>query len=477
MEFARAIEPSPENFLPYDYCIFVLGNTGNGKSTFINTFINVALNKEPGNFITAIESKEYPAVDLDFSIDPIREGPPLGKSQTLSVHYYKISTNFTNYKTILLVDTPGLGAPEGVEKDDDFVDSILDSAIKIPKINAIIVIEKHSTNRLAPTLEYALYRLCEVIPNAFENKVILALSFDSGGPSNFLDEWFPFKHELKVSMNNVCFKYSNEVYLNDRKIAKKFKKKINKSREVIQQIFDKVINMDSQETSIYLQLFKEHNKIMKRISSFTIILENIDRICESITDSSFEINNANTMVWKRTKHHNTICVEHHTLCHENCDLNFKSTDGSKYFDNCYCMFQFCICLDKGSCKCIRNKKLCRICGCSSEQHVHRHKKPVMLAQTIEEIFNDMCISYTTKDPKIVLMKLREKKKEVLEKLLENEKTMMIICKNYKISRYFKLALNHQKYYRDPKNQAISNQKGVTLTKVYEELSKINPENK
>lgn len=100
MEFARAIEPSPEYFQPYDYCIFVLGSSGCGKSTFINTFINVALNRVPVNFITAIESKHYPIIDADFSINTMRESFIDGKIQTKSVHYYKISTEFTKYKIL-----------------------------------------------------------------------------------------------------------------------------------------------------------------------------------------------------------------------------------------------------------------------------------------------------------------------------------------------------------------------------------------
>lgn len=314
------------------------------------------------------------------------------------------------YKTILLVDTPGLYAPEGIEIDDNYIDSIIDSAIKIQKINVILVLEKFSTNRLVPTVKYYLCRLCEVIPNAFENKIILGLSFKLNGDSGFNNEWFPFACQLKVKMNNICFAYSNKTYITKPKKAELIKMSFKHSRKVINAIINKVIEMDSQETSIYSELFKDHNKIMKNISNFTIILENIDRIHTSMTNSSFEINNENVLTWKRTKKHNTICVEHHTLCHKNCDLNFTSADGSKYFENCFCMIHFCICLDSKNCRYNSGERTCRICGCGSAQHVHRHKKLVRNQLTIEKILSDLKISNTSKDPSMILMMLNEKKR-------------------------------------------------------------------
>lgn len=157
MSFARAAKPSLEEILPYDYCILVLGSTGCGKSTFINTFINVVQNKKPGDFITAIESTYYPETHQDFILDPVREELTSGLSHTKTVHYYKLSSDLTNNKTILLVDTPGLGAAEGIQQDDSFIENIIDSVRNHPTINAILVLERSSTNRITAYVDYCLY--------------------------------------------------------------------------------------------------------------------------------------------------------------------------------------------------------------------------------------------------------------------------------------------------------------------------------
>ncbi|OMJ67220.1 hypothetical protein SteCoe_35675 [Stentor coeruleus] len=470
MASARAVLPLPEYFLPYDYCILVLGGTGCGKSTFVNTFINVVLNRDPENLIIAVESKPYPNVHEDFIIESEGEDINSKLSHTKAVHYYKLSSEITNNKTILLVDTPGLGAAEGIKMDDSFIDKIIDAARTIPRINAIIVIEKSTTNRQTALVEYCLYRISEVIPNDFERKVILGITFHTG-PSDFDKSWFMFNVQMTAKLNNLCFSYTENDYKSKPKKLENSLKEWDKSKRKITRIIGKVFEMEAQETTIYTKLFTKHNEAMKAISDMTVILENIDSVVGSIINSSRNIESANVIKWERTLSHNTICVRHNTLCHENCFLNFTGVKNAEYFKNCACMHKNCNCPDPNFCECKFLDKKCKICNCGSDQHVHRHEKPVNKRQALESFLKDLSISGSKCDQKSILKELDNKRKDIYEKLYEYETQMLEISKNYKLSRYFGLALKHLELKVESANPGIQNNEIGEQIKLYKELSK------
>lgn len=67
----------------------------------------------------------------------------------------------------------------------------------------------------------------------------------------------------------------------------------------------------------------------------------------------------------------------------------------------------------------------------------------------------------------------KKKEEILEKLLENEKKMIAISKNYKLSKYFNKALKYKKYEDKSENNTIFDLKTISNITIFEELSKLN----
>ncbi|OMJ65443.1 hypothetical protein SteCoe_38210 [Stentor coeruleus] len=468
---ARAVLPRLNDILPYDYCILVLGGTGCGKSTFINTFINAILNREPQNLIIAVESKTYQQLHPNFIIESEAEDLTSKLSHTKAVHYYKLSSELTHNKTILLVDTPGLGAPEGIKMDDNFIEQIIYAAQTIPKINAIIVIEKSTTNRQTALVEYCLYRISEVIPNEFESKVILGITFHAG-PSDFNKSWFAFNIQMTAKFNNLCFSYDNNDYESKPKKLENSIKEWNRSKKKVTKIIEKVFEMNSLETTIYSELFIYHNEIMKAISNFTVVLGNIDNVVESIMNPSKRIKRTNVIKWEKTSYHNTICVIHNTLCHEKCHLNFTAENNSQYFKNCYCMKIKCKCLSKTVCQCRSLIKKCKRCNCGSEQHVHRHEKPIFIEEPLEDCLKDLSISSTSKDPKKILLKLNKKKNEIHKELMAYENKMLEISKNYKLSKYFNLALNHLELKVSSGNSLGQKDDFSKQIKLYKNLSKI-----
>lgn len=119
MSIEARIVRENEALEPYDYSIFVLGASGNGKSTLINSTASSIMVRDLSNLAAAIKCEKYPIIDPCFDDGTQeRNDATSGQSQTTKAHFYKFRGPFTNNKTILIVDTPGLASSGGVDEDD-----------------------------------------------------------------------------------------------------------------------------------------------------------------------------------------------------------------------------------------------------------------------------------------------------------------------------------------------------------------------
>jgi GTPase SAR1 family protein len=374
-----------ERLEPYDYSIMLIGGSGNGKSTLINAFLNAIVGNKPGSLQVAIACEKYPMIlsHLDDGTNE-RNDAADGKSQTTHAHFYKFCSDFTNGKTILIVDTPGIASTGGVKEDDDNIEIILNAARRTSSFNAVVVVEKSSTNRMNPLIEYCLYRLAEVIPTDFESKIVLALTFYTGVVL-FQDKWFPFNIQHKLKLNNVAFSFSTAEYEEKPKCLLTANQDWDKSIKQFRKFFTKLFSMPKVPTIQYTNLFNHHNELMNRIAGFRSYLDNIEK-CKLFLSTGKPGEKLAISSWIETPYHNTICAEHGKLCHEHCYLSYNDTHGTSFFNNCACMGP---------------EKRCRVCGCASEQHAHRNEKPAVNFWSIDEMLDTYSIGDRSSTEKIL----------------------------------------------------------------------------
>lgn len=418
LNFASVVKRN--NIGPYDYSILILGASGSGKSTLLNTIVNSVLDSKIDNLTTAIRCSKYPTFSLGFD-DEIEEriDSESCASQTKSAHFYKISGSITNYKKILLVDTPGIYSTEGLVDDEENILEIIRAARLIKHFNAIFFVQPFSENRLTEIFLYKMSRISEVIPRDFEKSVLLINAF-----SDFIsksDLKHPFQIKKEFDINNPFFKFSQSDYINSDKLKNKMEKKLRKSYKEIGKIFDFVFQMNANANTQYNDLFRYHNNIMCKISEFNIHLQNIESI-KGYLENKTEIISTRLV---RTNYHNTVCSKCNVVCHENCNLDFTYSKNSKYFNNCACM---------------NLNDICKICSCESDTHAHRYDKPITGTITIKEILKEYEISDRINNEDEIKSLINQKEQKIIKELIEQESLIVKVNPRYTINEQLLISL-------------------------------------
>uniref|UniRef100_A0A914YCL2 AIG1-type G domain-containing protein n=1 Tax=Panagrolaimus superbus TaxID=310955 RepID=A0A914YCL2_9BILA len=165
-----------------EFNLLVLGQSGTGKSTWINSFANYvhyetldgALNAEP---ICLIPSKftltddDYRQIEVSIGETDKNEGGSDGLSCTKTPKIYSFKNNG---QTINVIDVPGIGDTAGTEKDEENTKMILDTVALFQDLHAICILLKSTDTRMTTEYRYCLSELLmHLHKNALDNVVFV----------------------------------------------------------------------------------------------------------------------------------------------------------------------------------------------------------------------------------------------------------------------------------------------------------------
>ena len=334
--------------------IIIMGETGTGKCTLLNSIVNYAAGVEmedPFRFKLVTDETD-------------RAGDQ-SKSQTTEISGYLIEDTVLGYD-LQIWDTPGFGNTAGVERDEEIKEKI-NHLLKIEdECHAICFVVKASANRLTDVQKYIIDRVLLFFgKEAKDNMYLLATFGDVNRPemlnaienSNFPfneNRWFAFNNAdlfKTVSQWTVITKIywdntfnSIELFLRDVGHQTAFSLTTTKAGIEKREKVRMDIKAITDEVSRAIEIKNTGEENLRKLEAEKGEVERTKKFTRNVT------NNVKDPV--PTKNITTFCVQCTFTCHENCGIPNDS--------------------DKARC-CAMTDGYCRICPkkCKWDWHINR----------------------------------------------------------------------------------------------------------
>lgn len=206
--------------------VLLLGETGIGKSTFINAFVNYIAFKsiekaEKNGPIILIpisfqmsnddQSEEY---DVNLGEQNNSEENFNHPGQTCTQHCQSYMFNLGNNTKLRIIDTPGIGDTRGLSQNDKNIQYILSYVSNLSHLNAVCILLKPNVSRLNILFRSCLEQIFNFLgPNAHDNIIFCFTSsrstfFLPGNTGPLLKKMlndFPEDHAPQLSKENLFY--------------------------------------------------------------------------------------------------------------------------------------------------------------------------------------------------------------------------------------------------------------------------------
>ncbi|XP_017771791.1 PREDICTED: uncharacterized protein LOC108559146 [Nicrophorus vespilloides] len=175
----------PTDVLKSDINILLLGVTGVGKSTFINSFANYIQYQD---IETATKSKllclipsKVSITDINFKEhnitvgDDKNEDKEFGNSSTQGTRAYVFPIQGQDVK-IRLIDTPGIGDSRGLDQDKENFENILSYISRFPELHAICFLLRPDVSVINAYFEFCINHLLSRLDKSAAKNIIFVFT-------------------------------------------------------------------------------------------------------------------------------------------------------------------------------------------------------------------------------------------------------------------------------------------------------------
>ena len=199
----------------------LLGESGAGKSTFVNIFYNYCYGTQnPDEIFGDDQNKVLLAIPCKDWLDRIhsnetsseRDINDQSKSQTRSCTSYML--HFDNV-TVELIDTPGLNDADGVAQDEMILNEIENILQKISYLNGIIIVANGTVARLGTPFLHFMQMLHQIWPNNLMQNMCAILTNCDEMSCNLRSEVLLTQLEVE---KRAIFYLQNSLFTWDRKV-------------------------------------------------------------------------------------------------------------------------------------------------------------------------------------------------------------------------------------------------------------------
>ena len=166
--------------------ILLLGETGVGKSTFINAFANylkfdTLSDAKKGELEVLIASK-FIVMDENYEMksinigddDPNEQTNDKGMSFTQRCTEYEFAMK--NNTLVRLIDTPGIGDTRRLKKDEENFENILEHISRYKRLNGICILLKPNSARLTVVFRFCIQELLSHIHRSAKDNIVFCFT-------------------------------------------------------------------------------------------------------------------------------------------------------------------------------------------------------------------------------------------------------------------------------------------------------------
>jgi ElaB/YqjD/DUF883 family membrane-anchored ribosome-binding protein len=370
--------------------ILVLGETGSGKSTFINYLTNYFRNGSLQNIKIAIPSKFHPRPTEQFAHSE-RDIQNNTLSKTDDCNQYMFSTESKQY---LFIDTPGLSDTRGTEQDDKNIMKIVESGENLGGLTAVIIVVNGAVARLTVNLQNVLVRLRGNLPDIVMDNIIIVLTNSTRHGANFTIEALGMNGNIyPYYMQNSAFSQDPNTWTASAKGC--LQDDWEQSMSEIKNMVETIDTFKSKSVTAFKEMKDIRNKIKSLLHAARLEVNQIQKMQDEI--SAFEtalsqadddLVNYNDYATERVvdkveivdaPYHSTLCQNCNHVCHDNCGLDETIIAGAQIFQRCWA-------ITDGFCTQCKHK-------CSYTAHYHAKKKVEITKETLQDVLADIKAKY------------------------------------------------------------------------------------
>ena len=414
---AVALKDSALEFVGFKskYKMLLIGETGSGKTSFLNLLCNYNLVQTLGFQVSLEHFRSFNDIQLENSTSRKME------SKTSDAKRYLVK--LCDLK-IGVIDTPGFGDSRGMDVDKEHIRKIIDALKNEEYINCVCLVVNGLVSRMSATLKYVISEVTSILPKTVVNNVIviftnttspLRLNFDI----QELEKYFGSKIEHFFCIENpYCLiekAKEKKSGLTIDMIADDLKDEFVKTAKQLVRMLTAIEEFKPVHTNDFIRLYQKKEEIEQTVLTTLAAYNNQTRLEAKIAEEEQKLNAASrsktlyqgfetthkikrTIIVK-TECHNTLCgyPNCYSNCHVPCYLS-KQYEKEKFKD----------------CAAMGGDDTCKICHHRFDYHYHNEVTFKEVEEDVLKVDSEMKRKYNE-------AKSHEEKARIVRTSLEAEK--------------------------------------------------------
>ncbi|XP_067298044.1 golgin subfamily A member 6-like protein 1 [Pseudorasbora parva] len=373
--------------------ILMVGETGAGKTTLINTMINHLMG-------VTFEDEEF------YHITEEQQHKDQSQSQTRNITVYEAFVE-ENPTALTIIDTPGYGHTEGFEKDreiSEYLSRLFSDEDGVHYIDAVCFVMKASQNHLSAKELYIFHSVLSLFGRDIENNIVFLLTHSDGGPPT--DALNPIKIEeipcRRDKDKPVYFLFNNR---QKEKRHKRYERVLKSSWEMGEESMNEFLTLlkedNRKSVKMTLDVLKERRRLeacvsnlKERIKEMELKTEELNQIQEALRQNRENIKKCvNFQFTVKRSFKEKVPIENEWWWNRN------ATCCSVCEENCH-EWNCSMAPDPSWCWVMKNDH-CTVCSgkCDYSKHVRENKKYVTKIKDVIMTFEELKQEYERTDEK------------------------------------------------------------------------------